>query len=132
SRRPVGAVGPIGAADTDAASRVGDGLPETLAEVVATYGHAYYKLKVGGDVRADVERLGAIARVLDSRRDAYFVTLDGNEQYDDVEAALELWRAIEATPALRRLAAATLFIEQPIGRKRALEADVSRLAAHRP
>ncbi len=70
--------------------------------------------------------------MLDTRRERYFVTLDGNEQYDDVDAALELWRAIEATPGLRRLAASTLFIEQPIGRKRALEADVSRLAAHRP
>ena len=44
---------------------VGDGLPETLEEVVARYGHRYFKLKVGGDVAADVERLAAIASVLD-------------------------------------------------------------------
>lgn len=132
ARHTVGLVDPIGAGDLDKAARVGDGLPETLAEVVATYGHAYYKLKVGGNVRQDVERLTAIAGVLDTRGAPYHVTLDGNEQYDDVEAVVELWRAIESTPALGRLAAATLFIEQPITRKRALEADVSRLASRRP
>ena len=45
--------------------RVGDGLPETLEEVVARYGHRWFKLKVGGDVAADVERLLRIAAVLD-------------------------------------------------------------------
>src|SRR5262245_33634269 len=63
ARHTVGLVDPITADDFGDAPRVGDGLPETLEEVVATYGHAYYKLKVGGDVRRDVERLGAIARV---------------------------------------------------------------------
>jgi hypothetical protein len=132
ARHTVGLVDPITAADLAGAPGAGDGLPETLADVVETYGHAYYKLKVGGDVRQDVERLTAIASVLDTRRDSYHATLDGNEQYDDVDAVVELWRAIEERPALRRLAASTLFVEQPITRKRALDADVSRLAAHRP
>ena len=57
ARHTVGMVDPITAADQQA--RVGDGLPETLEEVVARYGHRYFKLKVGGDLRADVERLGA-------------------------------------------------------------------------
>ena len=132
ARHTVGLVDPIDAGDLAGAPRAGDGLPETLADVVATYGHAYYKLKVGGDVRQDVERLTAIARVLDAGCLRYHVTLDGNEQYDDVAAVLELWRTMEGTPALRRLTASTLFIEQPITRTRALEADVSALAAHRP
>jgi hypothetical protein len=132
ARHTVGLVDPITAGDLADAPRADDGLPETLADVVETYGHAYYKVKVGGDVRQDVERLTAIARVLDTRRARYHVTLDGNEQYDDVDAALELWRTIDATPPLRRLAASTIFIEQPIRRTRALDADVSRLAAHRP
>src|SRR5262249_18213629 len=53
ARHTVGLVDPI-TADDIGGVRVGDGLPETLAEVVETYGHAYYKLKVGGDVRRDV------------------------------------------------------------------------------
>ena len=51
----------ITAADQN--ERVNDGLPETLEEVVARYGQRWFKLKVGGDAKADVERLGAIAAV---------------------------------------------------------------------
>ena len=130
ARHTVGLVDPITRGDLPAPRK--DGLPETLDEVVRTYGHAYYKLKVGGDVAQDVARLTAIAGVLDTLATPYHVTLDGNEQYADVESAVELVRAIGATPALRRLAASTLFIEQPVTRTRALDADVSPLAAHRP
>src|SRR5207244_12689180 len=68
ARHTVGLVDPITAADQPAGSRLNDGLPETLEEVVATYGHTYFKLKVGGDVAADVARLTAIAGVLDQDR----------------------------------------------------------------
>ena len=129
-RHTVGLVDPITAADR--AAPVGDGLPETLEEVVATYGHAYFKLKVAGDPVADVARLIAIAGVLDRLPQPYHVTLDGNEQYESVEAVLELWSRMERAPALRRLVDSVLFIEQPIARKVALIADVRALAAKRP
>ena len=132
ARHTVGLVDPITAADQAAGGRLVDGLPETLEEVVAAYGHTYFKLKVGGDVAADVARLGAIAGVLDRHPGPYHVTLDGNEQYDTVDAVLELWRAIEGTPALRRLAEAIAFVEQPINRHGALAHDVGALAAARP
>lgn len=109
-----------------------DGLPESLEEVVARYGHRYFKLKVGGDLDADVARLVEIASVLDAADGEYHVSLDGNEQYEDVEQVIALWRAIEAHPGLRRLAAATLFIEQPIRRDRAFARDVGALSAIRP
>jgi Enolase C-terminal domain-like len=131
ARHTVGLVDPITAADQPAGARVADGLPETLEEVVAAYGHTYFKLKVGGDVAADLERLGAIAGVLDRRPEPYHVTLDGNEQYETVEAGLELWRALERTPALRRLTDAILFVEQPIARRTALSRDLGTLAAAR-
>src|SRR5207245_2386535 len=102
-RHTVGLVDPITAADRR--ERVGDGLPETLEEVVAAYGHAYFKLKVAGDPVADVARLGAIAAVLDRLAEPYHVTLDGNEQYESVAATLELWDRMQRTPALRRPAA---------------------------
>jgi len=130
ARHTVGLLDPITAADRR--EPVGDGLPETLEEVVAAYGHAYFKLKVGGDVAQDVARLGAIAGVLDRIPGGYHVTLDGNEQYESVDGVLALWEALEATPALRHLVAATLFIEQPIARKAALLRDVSALGRRRP
>lgn len=132
ARHTVGLVDPITAADQAPAARLNDGLPETLEEVIQVYGHRYFKLKVGGDLREDIERLGRIAAVLDKIPDTYFATLDGNEQYETAEAALALWQAVEAAPNLKRLAQAILFIEQPIKRQMALAAPVAALAARRP
>jgi hypothetical protein len=124
ARHTVGLVDPI----RSAAQRVDDGLPETLEEVIERYGHRWFKLKVGGNVRADVERLGEIASVLDRIRAPYQASLDGNEQYEDIDGVLALWNAIQASPRLKRLAASIAFIEQPIKRQHALSADVSALA----
>ena len=119
ARHTVGLVDPLTAADQ--ATRVGDGLPETLEEVAARYGHRYFKLKVGGDLRADVERLSAIAAVLDRIDGAYRVSLDGNEQYEDMQGVAALWAAMKAQPRLRRLVDSILFIEQPVKRQKAFE-----------
>jgi L-alanine-DL-glutamate epimerase-like enolase superfamily enzyme len=101
---------------------INDGLPETLEQVIARYGHQWFKLKVGGDVKADVERLSAIAAVLD-RLPEYHASLDGNEQYEDAEGIRELWAAIQAK--LKRLAASILYIEQPIKRQVAFAQPVA-------
>ena len=132
ARHTVGLVDPITAADQTPDTRVGDGLPETLEEVIAAYGHRYFKLKVGGDVTADLVRLSAIAAVLDRMPERYFASLDGNEQYADVDGILELWRRMATTPRLERLCQSILFIEQPINRKSALERDVGALDGARP
>ena len=131
-RHTVGLVDPITSADRPASERVDDGLPETLQEVVSFYRGRYYKLKVGGDIEADLDRLSRIASVLDGGAGDYRVTLDGNEQYDDVEGILELWRRLEESPSTVRLAKATLFIEQPIKRAAALSRSIEPLARHRP
>ncbi len=132
ARHTVGMVDPLVAADQQPADRVNDGLPETLEEVVATYGQRYFKLKVGGDIAADIARLSKIASVLDRMAEPYFATIDGNEQYATAEAALELWHAIEATPALQRLRSSTLFVEQPIMRQTALSTPVAAFSAVKP
>ena len=129
ARHTVGLVDPITAADQ--AERVDDGLPETVEEVAATYRHAWWKLKVGGNVAADVDRLCRIASVLD-RLHGYHVSLDGNEQYEDAEGVLALWRAMRAEPRLARLNASIAFIEQPVKRAKALDGAMGALAAERP
>lgn len=131
-RHTVGMVDPLTAADQPPGARVDDGLPETLEEVGRHYRGRFYKLKVGGDVRADLERLSGIAAVLDREAGDYRVTLDGNEQYDDVDGAAELWARMRERPTLARLCDATLFIEQPIRRSVALDRPVHRLARERP
>jgi hypothetical protein len=112
--------------------QVGDGLPESLQEVVATYGNRYFKLKLGGQCGADLARLTEIANVLDRASAPYFVSLDGNEQYDDLAALLELWQRMRERPQLQRLVASILFIEQPITRSHALDGDVSALSRVKP
>jgi hypothetical protein len=131
-RHTVGLVDPIVAADQAPKDRVNDGLPETLEEVVRHYRGRYYKLKVAGNVAADLDRLTRIAGVLDRDAGDYQATLDGNEQYDTVEGIAELWRRMREEPALERLVAATLFIEQPIKRASALQKPVDALAKLKP
>lgn len=131
-RHTVGMVDPITAADLDPASAPDDGLPRTLQEVVRRYGHRHFKLKLGGRLQADIERLQAIAAVLDGLPQPYQVTLDGNEQFPDAAAVVELLRTMQQSPALTRLYASTLWIEQPLPRDLTLTADVRAIDALRP
>jgi hypothetical protein len=130
ARHTVGLVDAITRADVS--EPVADGLPETLEEVVQAYGHRYFKLKVGGKVDADLDRLQAIASVLDRAAQPYYASLDGNEQYESAEAVQALVRGIQGRPALRRLWESILFIEQPIVRKLALEVDLRRADLGKP
>ena len=123
ARHTVGLVDPIVAADQK--ERVNDGLPETLEEVVAQYGQRWFKLKVGGDVKADVERLTAIASVLDRISEPYHASLDGNEQYDDFEGVAALWSKMKAEARLKRLVESIIFFEQPVKRQNALEEKIA-------
>jgi hypothetical protein len=126
----------IGLADAlteaEVGERVDDGLPESLEAAIRTYGHRYFKLKLSGAIEADLERLRGVARVLDTLPDDYFVTLDGNEQFAEIEAALELSEAIDREPALRRLRRGLLYLEQPLPRQRALDCDIGPLTHFAP
>ena len=132
ARHTVGLVDPIVASDQAANGRVNDGLPETLEEVIATYGQRWFKLKISGDIAFDLDRLARIATVLDRIPDAYHTTLDGNEQYENAEQATELWAAMSQHRDLQRLVASVAFVEQPIKRQRALSESIAGLARHRP
>lgn len=128
ARHTVGLVDAITRAET-AGKRLDDGLPESLEEVIAVYGQRYFKLKVGGKVDEDIERLAAIAAVLDRDAGDYRATLDGNEQYENVDAVMGLWRRMGEDPRLRKLKASLLLIEQPITRAEALSKPVHPLAS---
>jgi hypothetical protein len=108
-----------------------DGLPESLEEVIAAYRPAWFKIKLGGDIAADVSRLIEIAALLD-RLPQYQVTLDGNEQFASVEPVGELVARVRAEPRLERLVAAIAYLEQPLPRHRALVDDVASIAAQIP
>jgi hypothetical protein len=128
ARHTVGLSDPIAESDFQSRERINDGLPETLEEVISVYGNTYFKLKVAGQLDGDLRRLVSIVSILDQIPVSYFVTLDGNEQYQDIEEVLELWTRIGSSSALRRFADAVLFIEQPLNRSVALDQDVSKLS----
>ena len=128
ARHTVGMADPLNHYDQPLASRLNDGLPETLEDVIKTYGITYFKIKVGGNLNEDINRLKDIARILDTSPTPYLATLDGNEQYDNVDGVIELLRMMKGDADLKRLCSSTLFIEQPIQRATALERDVSTLA----
>jgi L-alanine-DL-glutamate epimerase-like enolase superfamily enzyme len=131
ARHTVGLLDSLTRAET-AGKRLDDGLPESLEEVIALYGQRYFKLKVGGKADADIERLAQIAAVLDRIEEPYAVTLDGNEQYEEVDAVIELWHRIAEDNRLRRLKTSMLLLEQPITRSRALSEPIHNLARDVP
>ena len=128
ARHTVGLVDPISRSE----KKLDDGLPESLDEVLERYGQRWFKLKVAGELAADIERLSAIASVLERIDEPYHVTLDGNEQFTDVEGILNLWKRLAEEARLKRLAASIVFIEQPIKRGAAATQDVSALAREKP
>lgn len=121
-RHTVGLLDPITAADVPADGWLDDGLPQTLEECIARHGLDHFKLKVGGALDADLERLTAIAATLDRMVPGpYVATLDGNEQYKSMDDFAGLVEALLATPALARLMSSIAFIEQPLDRAIALD-----------
>lgn len=131
ARHTVGLVDALTRAETEG-KRLDDGLPESLEEVADIYGHQFYKLKLAGSIDADIARLCGIASVLDKSASAYHATLDGNEQYRDIEQVTALWRRIGEEPRLARLKSSILFIEQPIARDAALSKPVKILSDEVP
>jgi hypothetical protein len=132
ARHTVGLVDAITAGEVPAGERLNDGLPESLEEAIDAYGLTFFKVKVSGELDADIDRLRRIADLLDKKVGSYSVTLDGNEQFASAKEAVELFSRIRAQPGLERFARSILFIEQPIARTHAFEKSVEALAAFRP
>ena len=114
----IGAVDPIEASDVK--KRIGDGLPETLAEWINYNGLTHLKIKLNGsDLAWDVDRVLRIDRTA-SRVEAtrgvsrYFYSLDFNEKCPNVAYLLDFLRQVKAkSPAgFERIQ----YIEQPTAR----------------
>ncbi len=111
-RHTIGLVDPLTADSVAPDHAARDGLPESLGEDVERYGFRAFKVKIGGDRAANVERLNELAAFLPTiAGDEWFVTLDGNEQVASVEE-LEATLAATDPGLLERI----LFVEQPFAR----------------
>ena len=135
-RHTVGLADPIRTGDIAPAERLDDGLPQSLEEYIEAQRISYFKIKVNGDLEGDLERLRRIAGLLDGREAPYFVSLDGNEQYGDMETFLELMERVREDRSLERFYAGIIYIEQPLERSAALDpslaAGIRSVSARKP
>jgi L-alanine-DL-glutamate epimerase-like enolase superfamily enzyme len=119
----VGALDPVTAAD--AVKRIGDGLPETLAEWIHYSGLTHLKIKLNGDdLEWDTNRVLAVDRVTvetQAKRGVarWFYSADFNERCPNVGYLIELLSRVKerAPGAFDRIQ----YIEQPT--RRDLRAD---------
>lgn len=124
--RKIAARHTIGLADALTGTPAGlpeDGLPVTLAQAVARYGHDHFKIKLSGDPVADLRRLADITAVIGDRM--RLVTLDGNEQFEDPAHLEQFVEALERQPDLGPLRAHLAYIEQPLPRSNTLTCDLT-------
>jgi hypothetical protein len=131
-RHTVGLVDPIVSSDLKNSEQLNDGLPQTLEEVIQIYGNRYFKIKISGDVEADISRLAKITGVLTAGCPGFYSTLDGNEQYRSPEHFREFWGRMKENPELNPLINSILFIEQPIHRDFALDLSVADISEEIP
>lgn len=136
-RHTVGLSDPLTAADIGPDERLNDGFPQSLEEYVQQTGLRYFKIKVSNRLDHDLQRLAAIASLIERHRGGdYRLTLDGNEQYPSAESFDALIAAIVSRPELQTLWANTLLIEQPLARDIALDerhtAGIRRLSQTKP
>lgn len=123
-RHTVGLADPIMTADIVPDDRVNDKLPESLEDYLSVDGLRYLKIKVGGVLDEDLDRLERMAALLYRDDQRFGITLDGNEQYKDIEEFVELVERMAAAPALKALYRDILLIEQPLERGVAMEPSV--------
>jgi len=125
ARHTVGMADPLSDAEIAADSRLDDGLPQSLAACLCDYGLCHLKIKVNGDLDADLDRLGDIATLVETAGVAEFgFTLDGNEQFRDPAAFRGYWERLVARDNLRDFLSHLVFVEQPFHRDVALDPAV--------
>ena len=117
-RHTVGPADVLSPDDLRRADRIGDGLPETLVENIDRYGLRFFKVKISGDVAADLNRLEQVWRWLPKEPETT-VTLDANEAYADLRSFQQLVDALRSR--LPGLFDHLAYIEQPLLRALTLD-----------
>ena len=125
-RHTVGLGDPLTTPDIPTEELCDDGLPQSLDEVIDTYGVTYFKIKLFGDEDRDFSRLKQTAAVIEGRLNHYAFTLDGNENYGDMASFRSFWEALRADRHLEGFLRRLICIEQPLHRNIALDEEVRR------
>lgn len=123
-RHTVGLADPLTDADIPADERIDDGLPQSLEACIDAYGLTHFKIKLCGDVQRDIDRMRQLATIITARTDKFAFSLDGNEQYTQVEPFKEVWATLASEPSIAAFMQGLLFVEQPFHRDIALSDEV--------
>jgi hypothetical protein len=108
-------------------ARIEDGLPQSLESNIQEYGLKYFKIKINGDINRDLARLCQIDEVLRANGiDDYWFTLDGNEQYLNVDDFKDFWEKLTLPDSCSLDLTRLLFVEQPFHREVALTPDTGK------
>lgn len=111
----------VGLEDELQRRRLGDdGLPASLPSAIERYGLRLFKIKIAGDVQQDLARVQEVVSVVERLAPDYQCTLDGNEQYTNME---DLGALVEGLTRLR-ITPRVLYIEQPLAREQSLDAPL--------
>lgn len=128
-RHTVGLSDPL--TDDEITDNPDDGLPISLAGVLARYGSKYLKIKTAGNASNDIPRLKRIAAVCRAAGLEPDWTIDGNESMTTATALREWLDALTADIEVDQLLRDKLIaIEQPIHRSHALD-ESSRSELHK-
>jgi hypothetical protein len=122
-RHTVGIFDPLTDEDWPASDRLNDGLPETLDDYIKQQGIRYFKVKISGDVEADLWRLARLWEIMPMSAEPV-VTLDANEAFTDLSAFAEFVRRFEREQL--GLFQHVLYIEQPLPRRLAFDRQAAR------
>ncbi len=102
--------------------------PGSLVRVIAETAPRFFKIKLRGEVEADLARIERVAAVLDRRVAPYAITLDGNEAFDPQTLGAFL-EGLLASRRLERLRASLLYLEQPVPRELTETAGLAAVSA---
>lgn len=126
-RHTVGLTDPLTDSDVPSDEKLTDGLPQSLEASIQRYGLQYFKIKIRGNLEADLERLIRLSEVIDRNTQGVFsFTLDGNEQYQNIQSFRDHWEVFKSEPKLTGFWRSLLFVEQPLHRDHALNIGVQK------
>ena len=126
ARHTVGLADPLADQDIATGERLTDGLPQSLAACIRTYGLRHFKIKVNGDLPGDIDRLLRVAAIIQEQvRPSFAFSLDGNEQFKSMAEFQAYWETISPHPKLKSFFEHLLFIEQPLHRQSALQPETA-------
>jgi len=126
ARHTVGLADPLSADAIPADELLNDSLPQSLDQCIRAYGLRHFKIKINGNLDADLDRLRIVAATIEQHAPGdYAFSLDGNEQFATVAEFRSHWASLAADTKLVSFFEHLLFVEQPLHRNIALDDSVS-------